>query len=96
MPAYLGGSDQIGLSGWPATSKTMRKDCYIWRHDHERCRDGPAHRAARRRLDHRDADPGVSGVTMRHVPGDLKHLAIVGCGLQGSRHLEVALTEKPG
>ena len=40
--------------------------------------------------------PGVSGVTMRHVPGDPKHLAIVGCGLQGRRHLEVALEVHPG
>ena len=33
---------------------------------------------------------------MRHVPGDPKHLAIVGCGLQGNRHLEVALEVNPG
>jgi len=33
---------------------------------------------------------------MRHVPGDPKHLAIVGCGLQGRRHLEVALEVHPG
>jgi len=40
--------------------------------------------------------PGVSGVTMRHVPGDPQRLAIVGCGLQGQRHLEVALEVHPG
>jgi ornithine cyclodeaminase/alanine dehydrogenase-like protein (mu-crystallin family) len=39
--------------------------------------------------------PAVSGVTMRHVPVDPKRLAIVGCGVQGRRHLEVALTEHP-
>jgi ornithine cyclodeaminase/alanine dehydrogenase-like protein (mu-crystallin family) len=32
---------------------------------------------------------------MRHVPGDPKHLAIVGFGLQGQRHLEVALEVHP-
>jgi ornithine cyclodeaminase/alanine dehydrogenase-like protein (mu-crystallin family) len=33
---------------------------------------------------------------MRHVPGEPRHLAIVGCGLQGHRHLEVALSVHPG
>jgi ornithine cyclodeaminase/alanine dehydrogenase-like protein (mu-crystallin family) len=33
---------------------------------------------------------------MRHVPGDPKHLAIVGCGVQGRRHLEVALQVHAG
>ena len=32
---------------------------------------------------------------MRHVPGDPQRLAIVGCGLQGQRHLEVALEVHP-
>ncbi|MDN5769283.1 MAG: hypothetical protein L0H24_00110 [Microlunatus sp.] len=33
---------------------------------------------------------------MRHVPGVPKRLAIIGCGVQGRRHLEVALQVHPG
>lgn len=39
--------------------------------------------------------PAVSGVTMRHVPGEFRRLAIIGCGLQGRRHLEIALHVMP-
>lgn len=98
MPAYLGGSDQIGLKWVAGYEQNNAKGLpYIYgvmiMNDAETGRpiallDGGWITEMR--------TPGVSGVTMRHVPGDLKHLAIVGCGLQGSRHLEVALTEKPG
>ncbi len=39
--------------------------------------------------------PGVSGVTMRHVPGPVRRVGIVGCGVQGRRHLEVTLAVHP-
>mgnify|MGYP000897196292 CR=1 FL=1 len=98
MPAYLGGSDKIGLK-WVAGYETNNDKGlpYIYgvmiMNDAETGRpiallDGGWITEMR--------TPGVSGVTMRHVPGDFKHLAIVGCGLQGHRHLEVALEVHPG
>ncbi|MCB0925215.1 MAG: hypothetical protein KDB50_11840 [Mycobacterium sp.] len=97
MPAYLGGSDRIGLK-WVAgyEQNTAKGLPYIYgvmiMNDPETGRpiamlDGGWITEMR--------TPGVSGVTMRHVPGDPRHLAIVGCGLQGRRHLEVALEVHP-
>ncbi len=97
MPAYLGGSDKIGLKWVAGYEGNQAKGLpYIYgvmiMNDPETGRpiallDGGWITEMR--------TPGVSGVTMRHVPGEPKHLAIVGCGLQGHRHLEVALTENP-
>ncbi len=97
MPAYLGGSDRIGLK-WVAgyEQNTAKGLPYIYgvmiMNDPETGRpiallDGGWITEMR--------TPGVSGVTMRHVPGEPKHLAIVGFGLQGQRHLEVALDVHP-
>ena len=98
MPAYLGGSDKIGLKWVAGYENNYAKGLpYIYgvmiMNDAETGRpiallDGGWITEMR--------TPGVSGVTMRHVPGDPKHLAIVGCGLQGNRHLEVALEVHPG
>jgi len=98
MPAYLGGSDRIGMKWVAGYEQNNAKGLpYIYgvmiMNDAETGRpiallDGGWITEMR--------TPGVSGVTMRHVPGDPKHLAIVGCGLQGHRHLEVALEEHPG
>lgn len=98
MPAYLGGSDKIGLKWVAGYEDNYAKGLpYIYgvmiMNDAETGRpiallDGGWITEMR--------TPGVSGVTMRHVPGDPKHLAIVGCGLQGNRHLEVALEVHPG
>lgn len=98
MPAYLGGSDRIGLKWVAGYEQNYAKGLpYIYgvmiMNDPETGRpvallDGGWITEMR--------TPGVSGVTMRHVPGDPKHLAIVGCGLQGHRHLEVALEVHPG
>ncbi|MEX0581727.1 MAG: hypothetical protein WD228_11600 [Mycobacterium sp.] len=98
MPAYLGGSDRIGLKWVAGYEQNNAKGLpYIYgvmiMNDAETGRpiallDGGWITEMR--------TPGVSGVTMRNVPGDPRHLAIVGCGLQGHRHLEVALDVHPG
>ncbi len=98
MPAYLGGSDRIGMKWVAGYEQNHAKGLpYIYgaviMNDAETGRpiallDGGWITEMR--------TPGVSGVTMRHVPGDPKHLAIVGCGVQGRRHLEVALEVHPG
>ena len=97
MPAYLGGSDRIGLKWVSGYEQNHAKGLpYIYgsviMNDPETGRpiallDGGWITEMR--------TPAVSGVTMRHVPVDPKRLAIVGCGVQGRRHLEVALTEHP-
>ncbi len=98
MPAYLGGSDRIGIKWVAGYEQNHAKGLpYIYGavilNDAETGRpiallDGGWITEMR--------TPGVSGVTMRHVPGDPKRLAIVGCGVQGRRHLEVALDVHPG
>ena len=97
MPAYLGGSDRVGIK---------------WVSGYEQNRDrGLPYIFGTLILNDADTGrplvlmdggwitemrtPGVSGVTMRHVPGEPRHLAIVGCGVQGRRHLEVALEVHP-
>lgn len=98
MAAYLGGSDRIGIKWVSGYEQNHAKGLpYIFgtviMNDADTGRpiallDGGWITEMR--------TPGVSGVTMRHVPGDPRHLAIVGCGVQGRRHLEVALEVHPG
>lgn len=98
MPAYLGGSDRIGIKWVAGYEQNHAKGLpYIYgaviMNDAETGRpiallDGGWITEMR--------TPGVSGVTMRHVPGDPKHLAIVGGGVQGRRHLEVTLQVHAG
>jgi ornithine cyclodeaminase/alanine dehydrogenase-like protein (mu-crystallin family) len=97
MPAYLGGSDRIGLKWVSGYEQNHAKGLpYIYGsvilNDPETGRplallDGGWITEMR--------TPAVSGVTMRHVPLSPKRLAIVGCGVQGRRHLEVALSRAP-
>mgnify|MGYP000848266879 CR=1 FL=1 len=97
MPAYLGGSDKIGIKWVAGYEQNHAKGLpYIYGvvilNDSETGRpialiDGGWITEMR--------TPAVSGVTMRHVAGAKKRLAIVGCGVQGRRHLEVALEEHP-
>ena len=97
MPAYLGGSDALGIK-WVTGFETNHAHGlpYIYGtvivNDPENGRpiallDGGWVTEMR--------TPGVSGVTMRHVPGEVRRLALIGYGVQGRRHLEVALTEHP-
>ena len=97
MPAYLGGSDALGIK-WVSghEGNHARGLPYIFGSllmtDAETGRptaliDGGWVTEMR--------TPGVSGVTMRHVPGPVRRIGIVGCGVQGRRHLEVALAVHP-
>lgn len=95
MPAYLGGSDALGIK-WVTGFETNHANGlpYIYGtvivNDPDNGRpvallDGGWITEMR--------TPGASGVTMRHVPGAVRRLALIGYGAQGRRHLEVALTE---
>lgn len=98
MPAYLGGSDRAGLKWVAGFAQNHAKGLpYIYgvliMSDAETGRptaliDGGWVTEMR--------TPGVSGVTMRRVGGDPRTLAVIGCGVQGRRHLEVALECYPG
>jgi alanine dehydrogenase len=97
MPAYLGGSDGLGLKWVSGHEQNHTKGLpYIFgsllMNDAETGRpvalmDGGWVTEMR--------TPGVSGVTMRHVPGRPTRVGIVGCGVQGRRHLEVTLAVHP-
>ncbi len=97
MPAYLGGSDRIGIKWVAGYESNVEKGLpYIYGavilNDADTGRpiallDGGWVTEMR--------TPGASGVTMRHVPVDAKRLAVVGFGVQGQRHVEVALEEHP-
>lgn len=97
MPAFLAGSDSLGIKWVSGFEQNRTKDLpYIYG-----------------ALLMNDADTGrplalidggwvtekrtaaVSGVTLRHVPGSVGTLGIIGAGLQGNRHLEVALEVHP-
>lgn len=97
MPAYLGGSDALGIK-WVTGFETNHAHGlpYIFGtvivNDPDNGRplallDGGWVTEMR--------TPGVSGVTMRHVPGTVRRLALIGYGVQGRRHLQVALVEHP-
>ncbi len=98
MPAYLGGSDRLGIKWVTGYEDNHAKGLpYIYGsvlvNDPDTGRpiallDGGWITEMR--------TPAVSRVTLRHVPGKPTRLAIVGCGVQGRRHLEVALAQHPG
>ncbi len=98
MPAYLGGSDRVGLK-WVAGFEGNSAKGLPYIHGVVIMNDPDTGRPIAL-IDGswitEMRTPGVSGVTLRHVPGDPRHLAIVGCGVQGRRHLEVALHVHPG
>jgi alanine dehydrogenase len=98
MPAYLGGSDRAGVK-WVAGYEQNRARGlpYIYGvfvlTDAETGRplaliDGGWITEMR--------TAGVSGVVIRHVPGEPRRVAIVGAGVQGRRHLELLLDLHPG
>jgi alanine dehydrogenase len=97
MPAYLGGSDRVGIK-WVAGFEGNRAKGlpYIYGvfllSDAETGRpqaliDGGWITEIR--------TAGASGVVMRHVPDRPRRLAIVGAGVQGMRHLELLLDLRP-
>ncbi|MEZ5091653.1 ornithine cyclodeaminase family protein [Nocardioides sp.] len=98
MPAYLGGSDGLGIKWVSGHEQNSAKGLpYIFgsllMNDADTGRplalvDGGWVTEMR--------TPGASGVTMRHVPGSPTRVGIVGCGVQGRRHLEVTLAVHPG
>ncbi len=97
MPAYLGGSDALGIKWVSGHEQNHAKGLpYIFgsllMNDADTGRplalvDGGWITEMR--------TPGVSGVTLRHVPGRVTRVGIVGCGVQGRRHLEVTLAVHP-
>ncbi len=98
MPAYLGGSDRVGIK-WVAGFEGNRAKGmpYIYgvflSSDAETGRpqaliDGGWITEMR--------TAGASGVVMRHVPDQPRCLAIVGAGVQGLRHLELLIEMRPG
>lgn len=98
MPAYLGGSDRVGIKWVAGFEQNRAKGLpYIFGvfvlTDAETGRplaliDGGWITEMR--------TAGVSGVVMRHVPDEPRRLAIVGAGVQGRRHLELLLALRPG
>ena len=97
MPAYLGGSDGLGIKWVSGHEQNPGRGLpYIFgsllMNDADTGRplaliDGGWITEMR--------TPGVSGVTMRHVPGAPTRVGIVGCGVQGRRHLEATLAVHP-
>ena len=98
MPAYLGGSDRVGIKWVAGFEQNRGKGLpYIYGvfvlTDAETGRpialiDGGWITEMR--------TAGVSGVVMRQVPDEPRRLAIVGAGVQGRRHLELLLEQRPG
>ena len=98
MPAYLGGSDRVGIK-WVAGFEGNRAKGlpYIYGvfllSDAETGRpqaliDGGWITEMR--------TAGASGVVLRHAPDEPRRLAIVGAGVQGRRHMELLLEMRPG
>ena len=97
MPAYLGGSDALGIK-WVTGFETNHAHGLPYIYGTVIVNDPSTGRPVAL-LDGgwvtEMRTPGVSGVTMRHVPGEVRRLALIGYGVQGRRHLEVALVEHP-
>jgi alanine dehydrogenase len=97
MPAYLAGSDRVGIK-WVAGYEGNRAKGIPYIHGVFVLTDAETGRP----LSLMDGGwitemrtPGVSGVVMRHVPNRAGCLAIVGAGVQGRRHLDMLLRERP-
>ena len=96
MPAYLGGSDRLGLkwvSGYETNASVGRPYIYgsLLMNDAATGRpvalvDGSWVTEMR--------TAAVSGLVMRHLTA-ARTLAIIGCGTQGRRHAELAVQELP-
>ncbi|WP_168582881.1 ornithine cyclodeaminase family protein [Gephyromycinifex aptenodytis] len=98
MPAYLGGSDQLGVK-WVAGYSQNHTRGLPFLHGVMLLCDAETGRPTAL-LDGgwitEIRTPGVSGVTLRHTPAEPARVVFIGCGLQALRHLEVALERFPG
>jgi ornithine cyclodeaminase/alanine dehydrogenase-like protein (mu-crystallin family) len=98
MPAYLGGSDRVGIK-WVAGFEQNRAKGLPYIYGVFVLTDADTGRPLAL-LDGgwmtEMRTPGVSGVVMRQVPDEPRRLAIVGAGVQGRRHLELLLEQCPG
>lgn len=97
MPAYLGGSDRVGIK-WVSGYEGNRTKGLPYIYGVFILTDADTGRPLALIdggwiTEMRTA--GVSGVVLRHVGSTSKIAAIVGCGVQGRRHLEVILAERP-
>lgn len=97
MPAYLGGSDRAGIK-WVAGYEGNREKGLPYIQGVFLLSDAETGRPIALIdggwiTEMRTA--GVSGVVLRHVTSAERRLAIVGCGAQGRRHLELILAERP-
>lgn len=97
MPAYLGGSDRTGIK-WVSGYEGNRAKGLPYIYGVFLLTDSDTGRP----LAFIDGTwitemrtAGVSGVVLRHVECDPRALAVVGCGVQGRRHLEAILAERP-
>lgn len=97
MPAYLGGSDRVGIK-WVAGYESNRAKALPYIHGVFILTDAETGRA----LALMDGGwitemrtPGASGVALRHAPAPRRVVAIIGAGAQGRRHLELLLELHP-
>lgn len=98
MPAYLGGSDRVGIK-WVAGFEQNRSKGLPYIYGVFLLTDAETGRPLAMMdggwiTEMRTA--GVSGVVMRQVADEPRRLAIVGAGVQGRRHLELLLEQRPG
>jgi ornithine cyclodeaminase/alanine dehydrogenase-like protein (mu-crystallin family) len=97
MPAYLGGSDRVGIK-WVSGYEGNREKGLPYIYGIFLLTDADTGRPLALIdggwiTEIRTA--GVSGVVLRHVPCAPRALAAVGCGVQGRRHLDAILAERP-
>lgn len=97
MPAYLGGSDVLGMK-WVSGYEDNPAKGHPYIYGSLIMNDA----ATGRPLALIDGSwvtemrtPAVSGLAMRQVDAQVGTLSIIGCGAQGRRHLTVALAEHP-
>ena len=98
MPAYLGGSDRVGIK-WVAGFEGNRAKGLPYIYGVFLLNDADTGRPQALIdggwiTEMRTA--GASGVVLRHVPDQPRRLAIVGAGVQGLRHLDLLLELHPG
>lgn len=98
MPAYLGGSDRVGIK-WVSGFETNKRRGLPYIYGSMIVNDA----ATGRPLALLDGGwitevrtPGVSGVSMRLFDRTPRRLAVLGAGVQGRGHLDVALAVHPG
>lgn len=98
MPAYLGGSDRVGIK-WVSGFETNKEQGLPYIYGSMILNDA----ATGRPLALLDGGwitevrtPGVSGVSMRLFDRTPRRLAVLGAGVQGRGHLDVALAVHPG